>query len=140
MSEYASLSLTWSVYLKTVFLATWSIYNIFQKTNLKRSTSLHFSNMNALNWFMNCLRDMTGTLGLILREFKAGRYHQGGLYALTQTMPYRWSRTLPPGKSKVAIGILRNTGRANPLEAIGTLDLIRSQGRSLRPSVKYVDD
>ena len=83
---------------------------------------------------------MTGTLGLILREFKAGRYHQGGLYALAQTMPYRWSRTLPPGKSKVAVDILRNTGRANLLVAIGTLDLIHSQGRSLRPSVKYVDD
>ena len=39
---------------------------------------------------------------------------------------------LPPGKSQVAISFLRNNGTDPPQEA--------SQGRSVRPSVKYVDE
>ena len=44
---------------------------------------------------------------------------------------------VPPGKSEVAIGFLRNTGTDPSREALGP---IASRGRSIRPSVKYVDD
>ena len=39
----------------------------------------------------------------------------------------------PPGKSQMAIGVLRNTGK-DPLQGATA-----SLGRSVRPSVKYVD-
>ena len=44
-----------------------------------------------------------------------------------------------PGNSHVGIGFLRNTGTDTPREAIGPLGPIPSLGRSVRPSVKYVD-
>ena len=45
-----------------------------------------------------------------------------------------------PGKSQVAIGLLRNTG-TDPLEKqLDPLGPIASQGRFVRPSVKNVDD
>ena len=40
-------------------------------------------------------------------------------------------------KSEMAIGLFRNTGTDTPREAIGP---IASRGKSVRPSVKYVDD
>ena len=46
----------------------------------------------------------------------------------------------PPGKSQLIIGFLRNSGTApldNQLDPLGPID---SGGRSVQPSVKYVDD
>ena len=43
-------------------------------------------------------------------------------------------------KSEVATSFLKNTGTDPPWEAIGPLGSNRFFGRSVRPSVKYVDD
>ena len=45
-----------------------------------------------------------------------------------------------PGKSQVAIGFLRNTGTDPLKKKLDPLDPTASQGRFVRPSVKYVDD
>ena len=54
----------------------------------------------------------------------------------------RGFRPPPPGKLQVAIGFLTKTGTEPPREAIGPIARgpIASQGRSVRPSMKYVDD
>ena len=47
---------------------------------------------------------------------------------------------LPPGKSQVVMCLLRNKGTSFPQEAIGHLSgPIASRGRSVRPSVIYVN-
>ena len=43
------------------------------------------------------------------------------------------------GILQVAICFLRNTGRDHPGESIGPLGPIDSRGRSVRPSVKYIE-
>ena len=46
----------------------------------------------------------------------------------------------PHEKSYVVIGFLRNSNKDHHREAIGLSGPIASQGRSVQPSVKYVDD
>ena len=118
----------------------WFIVNIKRSqviiiSELKRRSVLKKASSEDPDEKLHCFAKV-----LTYRLVSLTRYHLNDQRDVWLNVWIQRDGLVPSGKSQVAIGFLRNSGMDPPQEAIGPEGPIASRGRSIRPSVKYVDD